>query len=1178
MKNFQKINVITGWIAFAIALTTYVLTIEPTVSFWDCGEFVTSGYKLEVGHPPGFPMFWLLTRIFSMLAFGNKEMVPVMTNTMAALASSFTILFLFWSVTHIARRIFVKNDEEPSRSQTITIIGSGLVAALTFTYSDSFWFSSVETIVWSMTAFFTSIVFWSILKWENVAGQPYANRWIVLIAYLIGLSIGVHLLNLLAIPAMVFVYYFRMYKPSTKGVVITLAIAVGIVGSMMFIVIPGVIRLAFLFELIFTNGIGLPFNTGSIIYAFLLIGGLIYGIYFTYTRKKVFMNTIFSAFIVILIGYSSYTLVVIRANANPPMCQSRPNNVFSLLRYLKREQYGSNPVLYGQYFNAPLKDYVEGDAIYAQRGDQYVVVDKQQKPEYDPEFCTIFPRMYSNDRSLNHPDGYKSWTGLQDKDLYAASTDDKGNPRTDQYGAVMYDYSHPIKAPSFSQNLAYFFKYQLNFMYIRYFMWNFVGRQNDIQGYGNNKDGNWLSGIKFIDEWRLGNQDKLTDEMKTNKARNTYFFLPLILGILGMIFTYKNSEMSRKYFWIIFMFFFFTGIAILFYVNQPPFQPRERDYSYAVSFMAFSIWVGFGVSFLSQFLGKYLKQKNLVAIVVVAISLLCVPVLMAEQNWDDHDRSGRYICRDLAYDYLNSCPKNAIIFTNGDNDTYPLWYAQEVEGIRTDVRVINLSYLSTDWYISQMQRRTYESAPVPSAMTYDKYKEGSRDWVYMYDNPGIFVNERYNANLPEFEPQYAKLYERMMRQLSNSKFKEKGAKDFESLQKGYTSLNPIQFSKLIDEISKKEFTEQYSLNADSVAKIKTSTENFIKSIGKKYLPLNLAMSFVLNDNEAFKIDPGNGSPQNYFPTTKFSIAVDKNKIINNKMVSPQYNDKIGSSVEWEFKRSSIMKNDLAMFDFINTSNWDRPICFAVTMGGENYLHLENYLKLNGLAYQLTPVKSYGQTNISRSFIDTDVLYDNLMHKFKWGGLNNPKVFIDENISRMTTSIKVGFVQLAQALNYEGKPEKAIEVLNRCDSVLHPPQSPYNYYNLLMTEQYYAAKAFDKGDQMIKKIAETSNQEVNYYFSLDDNYLASNSDDYGRTLSIEQEIIRILRKHNRTELNKTISQLFAATITAKFNSFTQFNNMKESDPQLMQIYNSLPENQKQLLPFYLNLVHNTEIKE
>ena len=710
MKQYTRWNLLLGWLAFAIATTVYLLTLEPTNSLWDCGEFIACSYKLEVPHPPGAPFFLLLGRFFSLFA-GDPSNAAKMINVLSALSSSLTIMFLFWTITHLAKKIVIKNGEYKLH-QLVAIFGSGLVGALAYTFSDSFWFSAVEGEVYANSSLFTAVVFWAILKWENVADEPHSNRWILLIAYLMGLSIGVHLLNLLAIPAIVLVYYFKKFKVTPKGITYALLLSVIILGFIQYGVINWFVILASWFELAFVNSFGLPFNSGVLFYG-LLVGGLIaYGVYYTHKKNKVILNTVILAFTMIIIGYSSFTLIVIRSNANPPMDMNNPETVFDLISYLKREQYGNRPLVKGPYYNAPIIDIKEGAPVYRKADGKYKEIDKKSEYIFSPELTTVFPRMYSNDPA--HVQAYESWVKIKGKKVNIRGRDNK---------------MQAITKPSFGNNLAFFFKYQVGHMYLRYFMWNFAGRQNDIQGHGEIINGNWLSGIKFIDEARLGSQDKVPARYLNHKARNEYYMLPLLLGLIGVFY---HSKKHKKDFSVVLFLFVLTGIAIVVYLNQKPQEPRERDYSYVGSFYAFAIWIGLGVLSLYDFLRK--KVPVLISAgVAILISLILVPGLMARENWDDHNRSGRYTARAHAYNYLNSCAPNAIIFTNGDNDTFPLWYIQEVEGVRTDVRIINLMLFNTQWYIDVMKNKAYESDPVPMSLPVEKYQDGTNNYLYLLE-------------------------------------------------------------------------------------------------------------------------------------------------------------------------------------------------------------------------------------------------------------------------------------------------------------------------------------------------------------------------------------------------------------------------------------------------------------
>ena len=717
MKKFKIVNRITGWVVFLIAAVTYLMTIEPTTSFWDCGEFIATAYKLQVGHPPGAPLFMIIARVFTLFG-GAPENAAMMVNAMSGLASAFTILFLFWSITHLAKKMF-PSESELTTGQLIAIIGSGLVGALTYTFSDTFWFSAVEGEVYALSSLFTAVVFWAILKWENIANEKYSNRWLILIAYLMGLSIGVHLLNLLAIPAIVFVYYFKKYPVTRNGIFKALLAAIAILGTIMYIIIPGIVKVATWFELMFVNGFGLPFKSGVLFYMAILITFIFWSIHYTHKKKKVVLNTIAVAFTVIMIGYSSFTMIVIRSLANTPIDENNPETVFNLLSYLNREQYGNRPLFKGQYFNAPIVD-SEEPYTYRQKDSKYVKAYSQNAIyEYDERFTTIFPRMYSQ-TNPNHAEEYKKWADIKGKKVTV--TGYNGEPE------IKY-------IPTFSENLKFFFRYQLGHMYWRYFMWNFSGKQNDTQSHGELMNGNWITGINFIDNGLIGPQENIPDHIKNQKSRNTYFMLPLILGLMGFFF---HMRRHMNDFVVVLLLFVLTGIAIVVYLNQYPLQPRERDYAYAGSFYAFAIWIGLGVLSVYNFFQKKINAKISAALATV-ICLLAVPTIMASENWDDHDRSNRYITRDFAHNYLNSCAPNAILFTHGDNDTFPLWYAQEVEGIRTDIRVVNLSLLNTHWYIDQMKIKAYDSDPVPFGMTHEEYLDGKRDVLYINDRINDYV-------------------------------------------------------------------------------------------------------------------------------------------------------------------------------------------------------------------------------------------------------------------------------------------------------------------------------------------------------------------------------------------------------------------------------------------------------
>jgi hypothetical protein len=756
---YKKLNRYIGFALFGVASLVYILTSEASASFWDCGEYIATAYKLQVGHPPGAPFFQLIGRFFSLFAFGNTAMVARMVNTMSALSSGLTIAFLFWTITMLAKKLF-HNSGEMTRPRLIAIFGSGLVGAMAYTFSDSFWFSAVEGEVYAMSSLFTAMTFWAILKWETVAGQAHSYRWLILIAYLIGLSIGVHLLSLLTIPAVAFVFFFKNYKdPDWKGMLAAFVVSLLLVAFILNGVVPEIASMFATTELLFVNTLGMPFNSGTFFFMLLIaaipVVGLLYtnsdnklypkvliglvsllalffmlesssagsffgrllvaaaiaGVIYYWRHRKALLNSVLISFVFILIGYSSFFLLVIRSNANPPIDENAPSDAISLLSYLNREQYGSFPLLYGQYYNAPVTDREDGNPVYKRddRSGKYVIWDdrKGTVPVYDPAYMTVFPRMWNNQED-RYIEDYKNWAGIE-KDP---------------------DNKH---IPTFKENLRYFFRYQINHMYFRYFFWNFVGRQNDNQGnYADILNGNWLSGINFMDDVRLGPQENIPGSF-ANKARNTYFFFPLIFGLLGLFYHFKKNSKDGI---VVLLLFIMTGLAITVYLNMHSPQPRERDYAYAASFYAFAVWIGLSVLWLFEVLSKKLSE-NLSAMISAGAIFLLVPVIMGAQGWDDHDRSGRYTALETAKNYLNSCAPDAILFTNGDNDTFPLWYAQEVEGIRTDVRVCNLSLLNTDWYIDQMKRQAYNSAPVPFSLTKELYRNGSHDITFLVEKENI---------------------------------------------------------------------------------------------------------------------------------------------------------------------------------------------------------------------------------------------------------------------------------------------------------------------------------------------------------------------------------------------------------------------------------------------------------
>ncbi len=1033
---FKKLDIIFGWVVFLVAAVVYMLTLEPTLSFWDCGEFISSSYRLEVGHPPGAPLFMILARFFSLFASGPDQ-VAYMVNTVSAMASALTIAFLYWTIAYFARRMIIK-DNEYTWGKTIAVIAASAIGALAYTFSDTFWFSAVEGEVYATSSLFTAMVFWAILKWNNNAGSNSSFRWVILIALLVGLSIGVHLLNLLAIPAMVFVYYFSKYKIKFTGILAATGISLFVIAAIMWGIIPGVAKVASGFEIVFINYLGMPFNSGVIIWAILtlvtlfgsiyftqfkfnqilafisatlaliligvpfmadnilliilLIGGLGVLVFFLAKKKAAVLNLIMICATMIIVGYSTFALIMIRSNANPPMDQNNPDNVFNLLYYLNREQYGDRPLFYGQYYYAEPTDTEEGNPVYAKHGDKYEVVDHKPVYVYDDADCTVFPRMHSS--SPEHTEWYESWGGLREG-----------------------------QKPKFSNNLRFMFTYQIGWMYMRYFMWNFAGRQNDIQGHGNLIHGNWKSGISFIDTPRLGDQSKLPDYLKNNKANNKYYLLPLILGLLGLVIHFSRNNKDA---WIVTLLFILTGLAIVVYLNQSPYQPRERDYAYAGSFYAFSIWIGLGVLFLYEIFRRFLPSVVGAALALV----LCAPVpyIMASENWDDHDRSNRYIARDFAFNYLNSCEPNAILFTYGDNDTFPIWYAQEVEGIRTDIKVCCLPYFASDWYIDQMKMASYKSAPMPLTLQRESYEPGARDIVYYY---------------------------------SGSQGEESG-----------------------------------------------------------YISVDSLMNWVANDK--LSIVHNRGQKFYVYPKNKVFMRVDSAGVISKGIVKPKYAHLVEPIIKWDLGKQYMLKNELMTLDMLGANNWERPVYFT-SIGSTNTLNLDEYFMLEGFAYRLVPYK----TGTTSGLIDTDVMYDRLMNKMKWGNMNDPKINIDHTIERTTKILRIRktFARLAIALNEEGKKDQANEVMARCRTIMPYNLYPMGYFDIDFAEAYYSIGDSASGDEALRAIAEISIQELNFFFTLSDEQFEKVNIEAQMALATMSRTINVAGRRQREALYNELLQKF-----------------------------------------------------
>ena len=1092
MKQYKTVNNLVGWITFLIAATVYCMTIEPRASFWDCPEFITTAYKLEVGHPPGAPFFMLTANLFTQFV-SDPALVAKMVNYMSALMSGACILFLFWSITHLVRKLVITDETNITRGQLITVMGSGLVGALAYTFSDTFWFSAVEGEVYAYSSMFTAIVFWLILKWEDVADQPHSDRWIILIAYLTGLSIGVHLLNLLCLPAIVLVYYYKKVPgANAKGSLLALAGSMVLVAAVLYGIVPGVVKVGGWFELLFVNSLGMPFNTGVIVYVALLAAAIIWGIYESYNEKSrtrmnlsflltiamlgipfyghgasaviigilvlgvlaayLFasklnekirmsartMNTALLCTMMIMVGYSSYALIVIRSVANTPMDQNSPEDIFTLGEYLGREQYGTRPLFYGPAYSSKVAlDVEDGYCVPRQKSTDTKYVRKEKtspdekdsyvelpgRVEYEYAQNMLFPRMYSS----AHTAYYKSWQDITGYDV-----------PYDQCGEMLM-----VNMPTQWDNIKFFFSYQLNFMYWRYFMWNFAGRQNDIQSSGEIEHGNWITGIPFIDNLLYGDQNMLPQELKDNKGHNVFYCLPLILGIIGLVWQAWRGQHGIQQFWVVFFLFFMTGIAIVLYLNQTPGQPRERDYAYAGSFYAFAIWIGMGVAGIVHLLRNYMKEVPAAAL-TSAVCLL-VPIQMASQTWDDHDRSGRYVARDFGQNYLMSLQEsgNPIIYTNGDNDTFPLWYNQETEGFRTDARTCNLSYLQTDWYIDQMKRPAYDSPALPITWDRTEYMEGQNEYVPIR---------------PDFKKQIDKAYKAAEEEVLNGKNPE--------------ALNNIR--------------AQFG---DNPYELKNILKYWVRT----------------KDGQAV------------IPTDSIVVKIDKEAVRRSGMMIPEaLGDSIPDYMHISLKdekgnpKRALYKSELMMLEMLANANWERPIYMAITVGTDNQLNMREHFIQEGLTYRFTPF----ETEALGATIDSEKMYDNLMNKFKFGGIDKPGIYIDENTMRMCYTHRRIFAQLITQLMKEGKKDKALAALEYAEKMIPAFNVPYDVQNgaLEMAEAYYQLGNNTKADQIIDELANKSVEYLTWYLSLDDNHLLMSQREFIMHLSALDMEVKMMEKY------------------------------------------------------------------
>jgi hypothetical protein len=1047
--DYKKYNTIVGWVVFAIALITYTLTLEPTVSYWDCGEYISTSVKLEVGHPPGAPLFQMLGAFFAMFTTDVTQ-IAKMVNFMSGLASAFTILFLFWTITALARKVVLVKNDVLSSAQTIAILGSGIVGALAYTFSDSFWFSAVEAEVYAMSSFLMALLLWLGIRWEQEMDKPRGNKWLLLISFVVGLSFGVHILSLLVIPSVVFIYFFKKYEVNLKNFLIANVVAILVLAFVFKFLFPMTLKYFSVMELFFVNSVGLPFNSGSIIAMLLLVAGFYYGLKYTRENNLFTANMLVLSVLFIMIGFSSWLMLPIRANANTTINENNPSSARELLAYYNREQYGDANVFYDDFYTTVYQreydkkqPFVDGSPKYEKdkKLGRYVVVNendyRNSVPNYGDAHKGFIPRMVSESpgvidnyiaitRSMpkfklkpkHQVDEYYQEYYPQIKEAYNKFREDYESNQLsrEEYMEFLKKYEDflNVQKPNFVDNIGFMLDYQFGYMYGRYFMWNFVGRQDDIQGQLDNH-GNWLSGIDAIDSFRLGSQKDLPAEIKDNKGRNTYFFLPFILGIIGLLFQLQKDQ---KNFYMLLLFFAFTGLAVIFYTNPKPFEPRERDYAVVGSFYIFAIWIGFGVLALFEGIKQFLNPK-ITAIVVSLACLVAVPLLMANQNWDDHDRSNRYTAHLNARAYLDSCQENAIMFTIGDNDTFPLWYLQEVENYRTDIKLINTSLFATDWYIDQQKRATYKAAPIPSQLTHKQYRTGSLDAAYHIpkDVSSIAVKD-YNAT-----------------------------KELDSL-------------------------------FDGANKEKEETRIDIKAF----------MDWIASDNkQTYEDIAGNGHPIKTYPTNKIRINVDKEKVLKSGLVAPEDADLIVPYIDIDIDGSAMSKNRILMLDVLANNNWERPIYFT---GGayadEEYIWLKDYLQADGLSYKFVPIKT---TSDKRNMLDlgrinSKVMYDNLT-KIDWSSANDPSIYVDVESRKNSISFRSMFNRLAEKFIEENNFAKAEEILDM--SIDKLPVKMYKHYSLILgvIENYYVINKPEKAKKLSNELIGVFQDNLRYYASLDE---------------------------------------------------------------------------------------------
>ena len=1047
LAEFKKLNLVLGWVCFLIAFFVYFSTAEPTVSFWDTGEYITTSSKLQVGHPPGAPLYQMLGAIFSVFAL-EKENIGFTMNLMSGFSSALTIAFMYWSIVLILLKII--KPEKLTINRQLAISGAGLVGALSFTFTDSFWFNAVEAEVYAMATLIMAVLFYLGLRWEKDMHTNRGNKWLLLIAFVIGLSFGVHFMGLLTIPAIVLIYYFKNQediendfniKPIT-GFILANIMGVAILMGIFKLILPYTLKFFSMIELLFVNNFGLPFNSGSVA-AFIIIAFTFYYI-LNYTSKKklITANTITLCFLFIFIGFSSWFILPIRANANVVVNENNPSNARELLAYYNLEQYPKTHLFYGPLFTDQysgldkVNPYKDDNPKYEKDllKNKYVIVNdyKNAVQNYNSEHASILPRMWSSEHAKN----YLNYTGflnfkIKNKYLNEPGINDfisdfknkinSGEVDYDDYHNFLKQYGQflDIEKPSLFSNLYYLFDYQIGYMYLRYFMWNFAGRQDDIQG-KMNFNGNWISGIDFIDEWNLGvSQKNLPADVLNNKARNTYYLIPLLIGLIGLYFLYN---LNKKYFWILLVFFVFTGLAIQVYTNVRPFEPRERDYSVVGSFYVFSILIGLGSYYISSLFEKANLKKS--SILTTVMCLFIVPVNLAVNNWDDHDRSGRYTAYSMAVNYLNSCDENAILFTIGDNDTFPLWYAQEIEGIRTDIRIVNTSLLSTDWYIDQMKRKAYESEPIPSSLTHDKYKHGTRDYII----------------------------------------------------KEAITQDTIDVEVFLDFITQDEKEYKYG-----------------EILKRQGYDISKLRSQDLNAN--------------FLPTENVRIPVNKENVIKYNIVNKENARLIENEIVIKIKSQALYKNRLLMLDIIANNEWKRPIYFTGgAFGDEDYIWMKEYLQLDGMCYKLIPIKTpMDESNpYEMGRIESEKMLD-IIENWSWGKRDKKEIYYDVESRKNSISYRGNISRLVEQLISENKVKEAEIVLDMCMRKM--PVNEFGYYTLLepIINSYYRINKSEKARKIFDEIAIKYQENLFYYSTISD----SNKNKYAEEIYIDIERYRSL---------------------------------------------------------------------